>query len=268
MNVKEMNIIRNVLSSLSEGGLVSTGNPQEIIGLISVDEIGGKPWGPTVYIERNGEEVRAIINKYDLQKTLPENILNFLVGHSINRKNDNRNVDNYVIADNLSLLLSAKKIASERGIDSYILTSSLDCEARDAGFFLASIASEISEFGRPFKSPCLLIIGGEPTVRLSGRNKGLGGRNQELCLAASIKLNKKNRVTILSVGTDGTDGPTEYAGAIIDQTTPDLASKLGLDLDLYLKTHNSSEALSKLNCTLLTSNTRTNLMDVVLVYVN
>ena len=133
---------------------------------------------------------------------------------------------------------------------------------------MPSIANEIAEFERPFKKPYLIIIGGETTVTLIGKEKGYGGRNQELCLAAALKLKPDKKITVLCLGTDGTDGPTKYAGGIVDQTTAQYASKLGIDLELELKRHNSSKVLSKLNGAILTDNTGTNLVNIILICID
>ena len=103
-------------------------------------------------------------------------------------------------------------------LNSTVLTTRLEGEAKDVGVVLSSIANEIEAHQRPLKTPCALIAGGETTVTLGG-DHGEGGRNQELALAAALKISGSKRAVLVSIGTDGTDGPTDIAGAIVDGDT-------------------------------------------------
>lgn len=128
------------------------------------------------------------------------------------------------------------------------------------------MANEMSRFSRPFQPPCVVIAGGETTVTITGES-GEGGRNQELALSAALSIQQGSKVTITSIGTDGTDGPTDIAGALVDGTTMRRAADAGINLLYELKKHNSSFVLRKLRDAIFTHDTGTNLMDLVLIYV-
>ncbi|MFI5449796.1 MAG: MOFRL family protein [Candidatus Bathyarchaeia archaeon] len=161
---------------------------------------------------------------------------------------------------------AAEKQARELGLNATILTTRLEGEAKDVGIVLSRIADEIVAHERPLETPSVLIAGGETTVTIKG-NHGEGGRNQELALAAALKLSGNERVVLASIGTDGTDGPTDIAGTIVDGYTVEEAKQKGIDLLQCLKMHDSSNAFRKLGDAIYTSNTATNLMDLILVCV-
>jgi len=139
-------------------------------------------------------------------------------------------------------------------------------EARHVGTVLASMAKEIEENARPFEAPCFLVAGGETTVTISGE-AGEGGRNQELGLSAGMRIAGSKRIVIASVGTDGSDGPTDIAGAIVDGYTSDEARRSCMDLSERLRKHDSSNVSRKLRDAIYANDTGTNLMDLMIVYV-
>ena len=130
----------------------------------------------------------------------------------------------------------------------------------------AAIAREIINSGNPVERPACVISGGETTVTIRG--EGLGGRNQEFALAAGIDIDGLEEVLILSGGTDGTDGPTDAAGAIADGTTMVRARKLGLDAELHIRENNSYHFFKQLGDLIITGPTFTNVMDLRLVIVS
>ena len=109
------------------------------------------------------------------------------------------------------------KVALELGYETTILTTTLNCEAREAGSFMAALAREARIYNRPLHRPCVLIAGGETVVHVRGQ--GLGGRNQELSLSAAIGIGGLEDVVILAIGSDSTDGPADAAGGVVDGTT-------------------------------------------------
>ncbi|MBQ2711859.1 MAG: hypothetical protein IJF71_00625, partial [Clostridia bacterium] len=131
----------------------------------------------------------------------------------------------------------AAKAAESLGYRPMILTNMLDCEAKDAGRFLASIAKTIQKNGLPLKPPCAIICGGETIVHITG--KGKGGRNQELALAAADAISGIEGVVIAAAGSDGTDGPTDAAGGIVDGNTKTLLSEKGISIPAILTENNS-----------------------------
>ena len=142
------------------------------------------------------------------------------------------------------------------------LNSTLNCEAREAGAFLASLAREVRASGRPVGAPCALILGGETVVRLTGR--GRGGRNQELALSAARGIAGLEGTVVVSVGSDGTDGPTDAAGGIVDGGTAELLKGRGIDIEKVLADNDSYAALSAADALVVTGPTGTNVNDLAL----
>jgi glycerate-2-kinase len=131
---------------------------------------------------------------------------------------------------------------------------------------LSGIAKEVETNNRPINPPCALIVGGETTVTIVSQ-RGEGGRNQEFALAASLKIEGSSKIVIASIGTDGTDGPTDIAGAIVDGYTMERAGEMKIEIFQNLSRHNSSYVFRQLNDAIFTGSTETNVMDLRLLYV-
>jgi glycerate 2-kinase len=165
------------------------------------------------------------------------------------------------------MLNAAKKKAEELGIYAPIIASSPDdIEARPFGETLACVAQEVECYSRPFKPPCIMICGGELLVTV-GKSTGCGGRNQEFALATAPKIEGSKKIVVASVDSDGTDGPTEMAGGIVDGYTMERAKKTEVDVAEELANHNSYAALKKLEDNILTGARGTNVQDLTLVYI-
>ena len=165
------------------------------------------------------------------------------------------------------LLDAAQSRAEELGMNTTILATSLnDVEARPTGEIFADIAREAETFGRPLEPPCVFICGGEVVVPI-GQETGVGGRNQELVLAAARRIADSKNIVIGSVDSDGTDGPTDIAGGIVDGNTIERINQLGFNLQEELDRHNSTPVLKALEDTILTGNTGNNVRDLRIVYV-
>ncbi|MEM3403079.1 MAG: DUF4147 domain-containing protein [Nitrososphaeria archaeon] len=274
MTVEQMNIVRNHLSQLGRGKIPMLAKGATTVGLIAVDEVEGEPWGPTVPDSSRFSDAVRILIDFDLLDKIPESIRKYLETALpseesptlLDYERNGLKVHNLVIADNIRLCELVQKIASKRGINSFILTTSLRGEAKHVGTVVASIANELSTFNRPFRRPCLVILGGETTVTIAGKS-GEGGRNQEVALSAAQHLLEDSKAVIVSIATDGTDGPTDVAGAIVDATLIPRAIKLGLNVALELNTHNSSFVFKQTGDAIYARVTGTNLMDLVLIYV-
>jgi len=165
------------------------------------------------------------------------------------------------------LIEAAQRTAEELGISASILATTMnDIEARPMGEFLANIAQEIEVFGRPFKPPCVLLVGGEAVVPI-GKSTGIGGRNKELVLAAAAIIDGSRNIVIGSVDSDGTDGPTNTAGGIADGQTMSRLHEEGIDLYAELNNHNSEFVLNRLNDIIHTGSTSTNMRDIRVIYI-
>lgn len=167
------------------------------------------------------------------------------------------NVENYVVGSVAELCKAAAVHAQELGYTSYILTTSMNCEAWQAGKWIASMAEK--DYRRPFA----VIAGGETVVRVTGSGKG--GRNQEIALSAALELKGKKNVLLFSIGSDGTDGPTDAAGGIVDGQTALRLEKMGIDIKKVLKDNDSYHALQKVNGLIKTGATGTNVNDVTVL---
>ncbi|MFH1639139.1 MAG: MOFRL family protein, partial [Chloroflexota bacterium] len=162
---------------------------------------------------------------------------------------------------------AAKKKAEEMGLNTAGLVSSLnDIEAKSIGEVLAYIAEEMVVNGQPLKPPCAMLCGGEVVVAI-GKETGVGGRNQELVLAAAPRIAGLKNAVIGSADSDGTDGPTTYAGGIVDGNTMERVIEAGFNLPDELRHHNSTPVLEALEDTIYTGNTGTNVRDLRVVYV-
>ena len=171
-----------------------------------------------------------------------------------------------IIGSNIHALNSIEHKAQELGYNTLLLSSFLDGETRECAKFHVSIAREILSSSNPISTPACIISGGETTVTIKGRGKG--GRNQEFALSAAIEVEDQKNVIVLSVGTDGTDGPTNAAGAISDNTTIKRASAKGLNARKALENNDSYNFFKPLNDLIITGPTLTNVMDIRLVLVD
>jgi glycerate-2-kinase len=176
-----------------------------------------------------------------------------------------RKVYNVVIGNCRYASLAAFSSLKSAGLNTLLLTSLLEGEARHVGTVLASIAREIRASGNPVKKPAAIVVGGETTVSVTG--KGKGGRNQEIALATAMKLGGLDGVVVASLSTDGIDGPTDAAGAIADGKTLIHAEKTGLSAEKFLADNDSYNYFAKLNDLLFTGPTGTNVNDVSVVVV-
>ena len=160
-----------------------------------------------------------------------------------------------------ALCAAAQDAAQKLGFQCRMLTDCLDCEAREAGRFLASIARSHQQTERPLA----FFAGGETVVHLTGQ--GLGGRNQELALAAAPGLRGTQNTAVCSFGSDGTDGPTDAAGGFVDQSSDTALRAAGLDVPQVLAENDAYHALQKIGGLLMTGPTGTNVNDLAMVLI-
>lgn len=272
--IDEINAVRKHISAIKGGRLAKHIHPAEIINLIVIDEIAGRPWGPTIPDTTTFKDAVNIVKKYNLLEKVPNPVREHLNRGLIDprletpkpKDFEGLQVHNIVLADNGIICEAAKKRAEELGFKSLILSTVLEGESKEVGIVLASIAKEIEEKGRSIKPPCVLILGGETTVTITGQC-GKGGPSQELVLGASMKIAGSKNMVIISIDTDGTDGPTEIAGGIVDGYTLKRAKEKDIDVFENLMKHNSSEVLMKLQDAITTRPTRTNVMDLNIVVI-
>lgn len=268
-NIYEINAVRKHLSGIKGGKLSKIAYPAQIISLILSDVVGDPldsiASGPTAPDSTTFNDVFNILNKYNLEDKLPENIKRYLdlKNNETPKKGDKifENVRNVIIGNNKKALINSSNKAKELGYNTLLLTSFLEGEAREVGIVLMSLAKEILKYNKPIKKPAMILCGGETTVTL--KRDGKGGRNQELILGALRDL--PENVTIASIGTDGIDGNSNAAGAIADFDVLKVARIKKLNIDEYLKYNNSNSFFKKTNGQIITGVTGTNVADIMVI---
>lgn len=273
-DIREMNCLRKHISELKGGELARLAHPATVLTLILSDVIGDDldviGSGPTVPDRSTFADAAAILDKYRLWERAPIAIANRIrAAESETPKPGDpafERVHNLIIGSNrLALEASAGK-ARELGYRPLLLSTYIEGETRDVARVHAAIAKEIRASGRPIRAPACVISGGETTVTIRGN--GMGGRNQEFALAAAIDLDRLPGVAILSAGTDGTDGPTDAAGAIATGETMARARKQGLHGAAFLANNDSYHFFERVGGLIKTGPTNTNVMDVRLILVS
>ncbi len=259
-NINEINLIRKRFSQVKGGKFAKMVEPIQITNLILSDVMGDNldliASGPTVTDTSNQAEVLDIINKYQI--TLSQVAKNILEESSFVKET---NTKTKILANNKSLVLSAKNILEKQGYFTILIPEQLSGEARHVGEVLAKLALTKIDT----EIPLAIIAGGETVVTVKGQ--GLGGRNQELALAATKSLSQTNNITLISFGSDGTDGPTDAAGGIVSGDSYQKLLDAGLDLISILEDNNSYYALKKIGDLLVTGPTQTNLNDLVIIII-
>ncbi len=271
-DIGEINTIRKHISQMKGGWLARWAYPSTVIGFILSDVVGDPldviGSGPTVPDPSTYDDAWAILKKFDLIPKIAPSIQKHLTlgregtvqetpkpGEPVFEK-----VHNLIIGSNLLALRAGEREASSLGLHTIILSSSIVGDTREAAQFHAAIAKEVLSSAHPLPRPACIISGGETTVMIKG--KGLGGRNLEFTLAAALEIQGLEKIVVLSGGTDGTDGPTDAAGAIADHTTVKRGRAMGLDPKAYLENNDSYSFFQKLGDLLITGPTQTNVMDV------
>jgi hydroxypyruvate reductase len=275
--IHEINSLRKHLSAIKGGRLAKKAMPAIILTLIISDVIGDDleviASGPTAPDPTTFRDAFETIDHYGLMQIMPSNIVNHIqqglqYSHMETPKPGDmlfQKVQNVIIANNRDAIQGALNQAKEIGYTPLMLSSMIGGETRDVAGMHAAIAKEIVQSAKPIASPACLISGGETTVTLKGTGKG--GCNQEFSLAAALELGSDGNVVVLCAGTDGTDGPTDAAGAISDTTTASRAKAIGMHMQAYLSNNDSYNFFDKLNDLIITGPTQTNVMDLRIVLV-
>jgi len=270
----EINTVRKHISAIKGGKLAKYIHPAEIVNLIVIDEVEGLPWGPTVPDTTTFQDAARVLRKYNLWRAIPGSVKDYLSDGLRNPSLETPKpkdftglkVHNVVLADIRSVCQAAREKARSLGLNSMILSTRLEGESKEVGTVLGCIAKEIEERREILKPPCVLILGGETTVKLS-KHWGKGGPSQEFALGSALKIGGSEKIIVASVDTDGTDGPTDIAGGIVDGYTLKRAGEKGLDIFTSLSEHNSSRVLRALDDAIMTGPTGTNVADLNIVVI-
>jgi glycerate-2-kinase len=274
--INEINAVRKHLSAFKGGQLAKECYPAQVLSLILSDVVGDPldtiASGPTTPDETTFKTAKEVLEKYCILENASLGIKERLQlgcnGEIPDTPKENdpifRNVHNFIVANNATAALAASEKAEELGYISQVLSTFIEGEAKEVGNVYSSIIREISKSGRPVKPPCAIIIGGETTVTVKGRGKG--GRNQELALSSLRKLNGINCV-LATLGTDGIDGGTDAAGAIVDGMSYKRGEKKQQKIEELLKDNNSNKFFKSLKDLIITGPTGTNVNDLTVILV-
>ncbi|GAB4347786.1 MAG: glycerate kinase [Candidatus Abyssubacteria bacterium] len=279
--IEEINAVRKHISRIKGGQLARAASPSRLVSLILSDVVGDPldviASGPTVGDSSTFEQAKAVLDKYEIWRLVPNSVSDAIEA-GLNRKTEEtpkpncaifHKVTNIIIGNNRTALNAAFEHASKLGFHPLILTTYLTGEAREIGTVLASIALEVKVSSQPVSPPACILAGGETTVTIRG--DGTGGRNQEVALAAALRLAQAPdifaNIVAASIGTDGTDGPTDAAGAIIDHATVPRARQMGLEPIQYLRRNDTYNLFKQTGELLITGPTGTNVMDVLIVLI-
>ena len=272
----EMNCIRKHVSKVKGGLLAKTAYPSRVLSLILSDVIGDPidviASGPTVHDPSTYADAISIINKYNIKNEIPIQIYQLLEDGVNNKRQETLKesdealelTSNLIIGTNKLALKIAKQKAELFGYETKIITDKLEGNVMDvAKYIMDSIKNATKE--NIHEKTCLLFAG-ETTIKVEG--EGLGGRNQHLALLISKLLKDEPGITFLSAGTDGTDGPTDAAGAVVDSFTSQTASDLQLNMNQYINNCDSYRFFQEVGGLVKTGPTQTNVMDLMVVLIS
>lgn len=280
--IDELNTVRKHLSAVKGGRLAQIAYPATVVTLILSDVIGDRldviASGPTVSDSSTFSDAAQVIERYRLKAALPRSVTAFLERGMAGQEPETvKSVDacflrtrNMIVGSSAQALAAARDKAAALGWRPEVVTAELQGEARDAARLLTWKALQTRDELKPGERRCLLY-GGETTVVVRGT--GRGGRNQELALAFALEVAGVDGITLLSAGTDGTDGPTDAAGAMVDGSMVPAARSQGIHPEGYLKNNDSYEFFQRLDAQsgekhhLMTGPTGTNVMDIQIILI-
>ncbi|HEV8663539.1 MAG TPA: glycerate kinase [Candidatus Methylomirabilis sp.] len=273
--IQEINAVRKHISAVKGGQLARAAAPAQVLTLVLSDIVGDPldaiASGPTAPDGTTFREALAILDRYGIRGAVPPAVGEYLEAGAAGRVPETpkpgdplfQQVHHRIVANNAQALEAAAAAAAARGYRPLILASGIQGEAREVAKVLAALLLEVRATGRPIEPPCCLVAGGETTVTLHG--KGRGGRNQEMALAAAFPLEGAAGILFFSAGTDGTDGPTDAAGAVSDGQTVPRGRAAGLDPARHLAENDAYSFFRALGDLVVTGPTRTNVMDIHLL---
>lgn len=250
-------------------------HPQAHLINLTVSDVIGDPLDyitcPTVPDTSTFEDARRTLRRYDLWNKVPASVREYLAAGGPERETpkdlSDHQIHNFLLVPGDAACVAAEEKAKELKFETMILSTMLEGESQVVGQIYAGIAKEILLNRRPLTPPCVIIGGGETTVKLNGEAAGDGGPNQEFALGVALGIDGIGDVVVVGLDTDGTDGPTNVAGGIVDDQTVNRAKELEIDLYSALKKHDVTPVLKKLNDAILTGATGTNVNDLKVMVV-
>jgi len=272
--INDINVVRKHLSLIKGGGLAASTRARIVTLLLSDvvgDDLGSIGSGPTSGDPSTFAEAVDVLQRYGSWHAMPAAVRRYLL-RGLNGDAPEtlkpgsqrlRRVQHHIIGNNRIMLNAVVHAAQQAGFHTKLVSQPITGEARGAAKHLTDIAKAIARKPRLLKRPCCVVAGGETTVTVRGH--GRGGRNVEFLASAAFEIAGLSDTWIIALGTDGTDGPTDAAGAIVNGSTVARAKKFGIDLRSSLNRHNTYPALRALGCHIYTGPTGTNVNDLYLV---
>lgn len=276
--INEINCLRKHMSRVKGGQLARAASPATLITLVLSDVVGSPldviASGPTVPDHSTWADAWAVVERYDLMDRLPAAVVERLRAGKQGALEDTpkpgdpafTGTQTVIVGDNSVAALAARRRAETLGYQALLLSTFVEGEAKEVARLTVALAKEIRKSGQPIETPACIVLGGETTVTL-GDNPGRGGRNQELALGAALALDGLPGIAIAALATDGTDGPTDSAGGLVDGETVRKGKSFGLDAGWALQTHDAYPYLRRTGDLLVTGPTQTNVNDLIFVWV-
>ena len=273
--VTEIMSVRRHLSKIKGGRLGLMIQPATCITLTVSDAIGDPlEWNAdwTHPDSSTFQDAVDILHRYGLWDKIPARVRDYFSNFTKEKETPkslgNGKFQYCMTIKTIDLWKAAEMQSKKLGFTPYLLTSELKGESREAGRVLCSIAREANKSHKLFDIPCVLIATGETGVRIHGEPKGKGGANQELGCGACLDLTPEENIVVGAIDTDGTDGPTDYAGALTDGFSVNRAQGMGMDFHRELMEHNTSELLKNISDIIYTGHTGSNVNDLVVILVS
>lgn len=275
-SIHEINTVRKHLSQVKGGQLTKSAWPATVVSLILSDVIGDDldviASGPTVPDRSTFSDALMILEKYHLIPDLTEGVIRYIRDGAAGMHPETpkpgdpvfSRTTNILIGSNATALGAASRLASDSGFETHIITNRMSGNTVEMAYHIAETALKYKN-DSSVKKPVCLLYGGETTLRVEG--VGTGGRNQHMALCAALRLKDATGITFLAAGTDGTDGPTPVAGAVVDSDTVRQAISSGLDPEKYLSDFDSYHFFRKTGGQIITGPSFTNVMDIVVVLI-
>lgn len=274
--INEINTIRKHLSQIKGGNLARLAYPADLVSLILSDVVGNPldviASGPTVPDSTTFDQAYGIVERYGLLNDLPPTIVQHLLEGKEGATPETPKAGDPVFSKTYNLIIASNEVAARQaiakaqdlGFNTLLLSTFVEGEAREVGRVFSAVAKEILHSEQPLARPACVVAGGETTVTIRGQGKG--GRNQELALAAALQIEGLDDVMIVALATDGTDGPTDAAGAIADGSTVRRGTEKGMSARHSLADNNSYHFFEALDDLIVTGPTNTNVNDLTFVF--
>ncbi len=274
--INELNAVRKHLDRAKGGGLARLASPSDVVTLVLSDVVGNPldviASGPTVPDTSTFDDACSIVDRFALWSLLPPAVAERLRRGRAGSEPETPKPGDPIFERTQTLVVASNELAAEAAVrqaeaealHALLLSTYVEGEAREVAKVIAALAREEATRNRPLRRPCCLVAGGETTVHVRG--PGLGGRNQELALSAAEKLAGLDNVLLAALATDGNDGPTDAAGALVDGTSLARGRRLGLDPRAFLDANDSYHFFEPLGDLLITGPTKTNVNDLLFVF--